>query len=91
MWFSFTVQELAQIDLLWNFVEDQGLQERRPALEKRARCESGVIAISSTRCGALGNLKEIVVFPRGSGFLGIVPATLRTLVPESSRTPARVD
>ena len=49
------------------------------------------IAHSSTRGGAIGNLSEIVVFPRGSDFPGIVPATLRTLVPESSRTPARVD
>ena len=41
MSFSFTVQELAQFDLLWNLVEDQGLQERFPALDKRDRRESG--------------------------------------------------
>ena len=49
------------------------------------------IAHSSTRGGAISNLSEIVVFPRGSDSPGIVPATLRTLVPESSRTPARAD
>ena len=37
---TFTVQVQAQLDLLWKFVEDQGLQERGPALAKRTRCES---------------------------------------------------
>ena len=55
MSFSFTVQELAQLDLLRNLVEDQGLQERCLALAKRARCESGEIAPSSTQCGAIGD------------------------------------
>ena len=38
--------------------EDQGLQERFPALAKRARRESGEIALSSTRCGAIGDLRN---------------------------------
>ena len=37
---SFTVQVLAQLDLLRNLVEDQCLQERFPALDKRDRRES---------------------------------------------------
>ena len=44
--------------------------------------------VSST---SIKRASEIAGFSRGSDFHGIVPATLRTLVPESSRTPARVD
>ena len=38
---SFTVQELAQIDLLWNFVEDQGLQDEVQLLPKELDVNSG--------------------------------------------------
>ena len=82
MSFSFTVQELAQIDLLWNLVEDQGLQERCLALAKRARCESSEIAPSSIRCGALGDSKKLLADRARR-------ATVlrdRGLLPESSRT-----
>ena len=37
--------------------EDQSLQVRCPALAKRTRCESGKIALSSTRCEAIGDMR----------------------------------
>ena len=82
MSFSFTVQELAQIDLLWYLVEDQGLQERCLALAKRARCESSEIALSSIRCGALDDSKKLLAGRARR------PTVLRDrgLLPESSGT-----
>ena len=38
-----------------------GLQVRCPALAKRTRCESGKIALSSTRCEAIGYLRPSMV------------------------------
>ena len=41
MSFSFTVQELSQIDLLWNFVDNQGLQDEVQLLPKELDVKSG--------------------------------------------------
>ena len=82
MSFSFTVQELAQLVLLWNFVENQDLQERCPALAKRTRGESSEIAPSSIRCGALGDSKELLADRARRATV----LRARGLLPESSRT-----
>ena len=49
---SFTVQVQAQLDLLWNLTRTNTYKNRFPALAKRARRESGDMALSFTRCGA---------------------------------------
>ena len=87
---SFTVQVQAQLDLLWKFVEDQGLQERGPALAKRTRCESGKIALSSTRCEAISNLRPSMAkncCPSSSSSVGRLrqePSTAKNCCPSSS-------
>ena len=64
--------------LLWNFDEDQGLQEQYPALVERTRCESGKIALSSTRCGAVGNWRNRPNFELDAQQFFVIEASCRS-------------
>ena len=79
---SFTVQVQAQLVLLWKFVEDQGLQERCPALAKRSRRESG------ENCTFQHSMRNYRQFEEQTAFQARRPTVLRDrgLLPESSRT-----
>ena len=41
-----------------NLLKTSAYKKRCPALAKRTRCESEKIALASTRCGAIGNLRN---------------------------------